>query len=164
MKKELTIVVLCLVGAVLVAAFWGGYRDAKQMGQVTTNDHPTHGAIYFDDELVPADPLIVGRWVNCDNPKWHKVYYDDYDEEQCFYWGKEWDESEDIYEEDLDYHGNGWFHWDKRDDIFREFATMSVRNVPIRREYQITLSTQDSLIYREPEHENVVFRFVKINN
>ena len=128
---------------------------------VATNDHATHGAVVFEEGIPSADPMMVGKWQNTANRGWYKVYYDDYDEEEQLYWGKEWDETEDVQEEDLDYHGNGWFRWEKRGDILREYATMSTRDVPIHRGYTIQKLTSDSIIYYETDRRNIVFRFAR---
>ena len=160
--KTPAILLLCAVACTLAAAFVGGFQEGRiRQGKVVTNDHPTQGAVYFVDEVPPADPLIVGRWTCTANPQWHKVYYDDFDEEECLYWGKEWDEKEDVLEEDLDYHGNGWFRWEKKGDQLHEYATMSIRSVPIHHAYDILVSTTDSLIYREPDYKKNVYRFGK---
>ena len=92
-------------------------------------------------------------------PQWYKVYYDDYDEEEHLFWGKEWDESDNVEEEDLNYHGNGWFRWEKSDNILREYATMDARDVPIYHGYRIHFSSADSLAYSEIGHKRSLFRF-----
>lgn len=162
--------VLWIVSAVAVAiAVAAGVaciimlRRAKQeqKAHISTNDYSTNSTIYYSGELPPADPMMVGKWHNIQNPQWHKVYYDDYDEDEKLFWGKEWDEADDVYEEDLDYHGNGWFRWEKKDNVLREYATMSTRDVPIHRGYTIRKLTSDSLIYYEMGYKNVIFRFVR---
>ena len=161
--KRNHILILCLCCAAVLAAAVGTWRYIKTHPKehVVVNTHPTDAPLFFDDSIPPADPLIVGKWSNTENPKWFKVYYDDYDEEQCLYWGKEWDESEDVLETDLRYHGNGWFRWKKQDGFIHEFATMDYRDVPIHRGYKIILSTQDSLVYFEAERKAPALRFAR---
>jgi hypothetical protein len=165
MNRKRLIILLAVLGAVTVAAVvaWQVYRVYYPKEEQNVNTHPTDAGLFFDDSTPPADPLIVGHWTNSANPGWHKVYYDDYDEEQCQYWGKEWDESEDVYEADLKYHGNGWFRWKKQDGMLHEFSTMDYRDVPIHRGYKITKSTADSLCYFEAERKSAVLRFAKRN-
>lgn len=164
-RKKLTII-LCCIGAVALASVigWQVYRIYYPEELENVNTHPTDAGLFFDQSTPPADTLIVGKWSNKDNPKWFKVYYDDYDEEQCLYWGKEWDENEDIFEEDLKYHGNGWFRWKKEDGMLHEFATMDYRDVPIHRGYKIVKSTEDSLSYFEAERKSAILRFGKVND
>ena len=162
--KALIISLVCVLAVVLAATIWYVTREEPTEdpeGEIITNDHPTQGAVYFEDEIPPADTMIVGRWSNCANPKWHKVYYDDFDEEEKLYWGKEWDEREDVLEEDLDYHGNGWFRWEKKGNMLHEYSTMSMRSVPIHRMYNLILSSTDSMIYNEPDYTDVVYTFAK---
>ena len=161
-KASILIAIACVAAIAVAATVWYVTREQDhEEGEIITNDHPTHGAVYFEDETPTADPLIVGRWCNSTNPSWHKVYYDDYDEEERLFWGKEWDEHEDVLEEDLDYHGNGWFRWEKKGNKLYEYSTMSLRSVPIRREYALLVSTPDSMIYNEPDHTETVYTFAK---
>ena len=134
------------------------------VAHMITNTHMTdrvHVA-QLEDGVPVADSLIVGKWQNKDNPYWYKVYYDDFDEEQKLFWGKEWDESEDVLEEDLNYHGNGWFRWEKRGKVLYECATMDVRDVPIHRFYTIKRNNADSLIYFNPDNKKVMCRFGRV--
>lgn len=117
---------------------------------------------YAEFDIPHADSLIVGKWQNTGNPQWYKVYYDDFDEEQRMFWGKEWNESEDVTEEDLNYHGNGWFRWEKNGKALREYATMDARDIPALNTYMILSSSADSLVYREKEYKKIIYRFVKV--
>lgn len=149
MKKQTIIFLICiaLVGAAIGAAYYLSVREEPlteqpqageeaQEGELE-NEHKTNSVIYFEGEVPPADALMVGRWKNMDNAGWHKVYYDD-DDGEGHYWGKEWDETEDVLEEDLSFHGNGWFRWTKSNDTLYEFSTMDFRDVPIAHIYYIT--------------------------
>lgn len=160
-KHLIIILVSCAVAAVAATAVWY-YLRPKQEKEKQENLNEilaTDGIGYAEEEIVHADPLMVGRWQNTANPQWHKVYYDDFDEDERLFWGKEWDESEDVLEEDLNYHGNGWFRWEKKGNTLHEYATMDVRDVPIHRAYTIRALTDDSLVYSEPDYKNAVYRF-----
>lgn len=153
-KQTLLALASCLCALSVVAwGFWD-YRKTHPKERVVVHTHPTAAPLFFDDSIPPADPLIVGRWTNTANPQWHKVYLDDYDEEMHLYWGKEWDEAEDVLETDLLYHGNGWFRWKKQDGVLHEFATMDYRDVPIHHGYRILLSDADSLVYYDTYSES----------
>ncbi len=135
----------------------GQHTEEDTVAQMITNTHITDRVhiAQLEDGVPVADSLIVGKWRNKDNPNWYKVYYDDYDEEQKLFWGKEWDESEEVFEEDLNYHGNGWFRWVKRGNILYECATMDACDVPIHRFYTIKNINANSLVYFEPDHKKV---------
>lgn len=158
MNKQLAIflVGVALEAAAIGAALWIDYTLQPQEPQTeqpqgvsetpeatpageeeTENEHTTNVIGFFEGEMPPADPLMVGRWKSLENAGWHKVYYDD-DDGEGHYWGKEWDESEDVLEEDLGYHGNGWFRWTKSNDTLVEYSTMDFRDVPIAHIYLIT--------------------------
>jgi hypothetical protein len=113
-------------------------------------------------EIPHADSLIAGKWQNAANPCWYKLYIDDYDDETGMFWGKEWNENEDVFEEDLNYHGNGWFRWEKKGKVLYEYATMDVRDVPIAKLYSLMISTTDSLVYCEQDYKKNVFCFTRV--
>lgn len=166
MKRRNTIILMSCLIAVAAAAVVAWYmwkeKSKIEQGEIITNDHPTHGAIYFTDGTPQADSLLIGKWQNSDNPQWYKVYYDDYDEEEGLFWGKEWDESEDVFEEDMNYHGNGWFRWEKKGNSIREFATMDACDVPIAKLYTVLFSSADSLAYCEQARKKRCFCFTRV--
>ena len=159
-RKHLVILLLCCTAVVVAAAVWFGiyYSQREKESDMLSTD----SAGYAEDEIPHADPLIVGKWRNTDNPHWYKVYYDDFDEDEQLFWGKEWDESEDVHEEDLNYHGNGWFRWEKKGKELHEYATMDVRDIPIAKLYTLLFSTQDSLAYYQNNHKNSCFHFARV--
>ena len=163
MTRKAYIVLFLLLAAIGIAAFWAGYREAT-LHPASYTVHPTStdavGAV--EAEIPHADPAIVGRWVNADNPQWLKVYLDDFDEEQQLFWGKEWNEDEDVFEYDLTYHGNGWFRWTKEGDILREYATMDARDVPIHRAYVIHPTHSDSLAYHDIDYKKRIYSFSRL--
>lgn len=162
-SKRTIIISFSILAAVAIATTVVWYRsrqESQPQENVVLNDHPTDGA-YYECDIPSADPLIVGRWTNTSNPQWHKVYYDDYDEEAEMFWGKEWNEADDVQEEDLRYHGNGWFRWNKKGKELREFSTTDVKDMSIARIYVLQLSSSDSLVYYERDYKRDIFRFAK---
>ena len=174
MKKPTVILLLCIamvcaaIGAALLLK--GGEESTteqpaaqepeEQAGEnEIENEHKTNAIIYFEGEVPPADPLMVGRWKNMDNAGWHKVYYDD-DDGEGHYWGKEWDTNEDVMEEDLSYHGNGWFRWDKNKDTLREYATMDFRDVPIAHTFIVTVVDSCNISLKETNRRST-YHFTK---
>lgn len=155
--KKILVILLCLVVVAAVAVVWYGvyHKQQAQENEMLSTD----GDGYAEEEIPHADPLMVGKWQSTTNPHWYKVYYDDYDEDEHLFWGKEWNEAEEVFEEDLNYHGNGWFRWEKKGKTLREYATMDARDVPIHRVYTVRVLTTDSLVYFEPDYKHVIFRF-----
>jgi len=138
------------------------YADRIQEG-IEENRSGTNSIGFAEFDIPHADSLIVGRWQNTDNPKWYKVYYDDCDDDYRLFWGKEWDESDDVLESDLHFHGNGWFRWDKEEMVLHEYATMDSRDVPIHHSFVILVSSPDSLVYYDNSYRQIVYSFVKVH-
>lgn len=157
-RKQLIITLLCI--AVVAAAVGTGIY--LHTGAKSNKIQSTDSVGFAEEEIPHADPLIVGKWQNTANPHWFKVYYDDFDEDERLFWGKEWDENEDVQEEDLIYHGNGWFRWRKNGNQLQEFHTMDAQDVPIPKQYTLVHSEFDSLVYRENKHNKNVFRFTHV--
>ena len=158
MTRRQLIILLSCVSVMLVAGIGYGiyqHRSHGKENKILTTD----GAGYAVEEVPHADPNIVGKWRNSENPGWYKVYYDDYDEDARLFWGKEWDESDDVLEEDLNYHGNGWFQWEKKGKELHEYATMDARSVSIHKGYKLLLSTPDTLVYCEIDYTHILFHF-----
>lgn len=159
MKKRWIILLICVAVAVLATAIWLVIYFAEPRSSVFHNQHSTDD--YMVAEVPHADPLIAGRWHNVNNPQWHKVYYDDFDEDEQLFWGKEWDEADSVQEDDLRFHGNGWFRWEKKGKYLYEYATMDICDVPIPHIYKIRWTTTDSLVYFEKDHKTNIFRFAR---
>ena len=158
------IILICSYIAVVTAAisaavYYLQHHDKEEEVQITENDFTTNTRRTYEDENPVADPALVGRWENADNPQWHKMYLDDYDDNGWF-WGKEWDESQDVYEEDLVYHGNGWFRWHKEKGVLTEVSTMDMRDVAIPKQWNIRIfADNDSLSLTDiiPPHRSCKF-------
>ena len=167
-RKGYIIIGLCLLAAAITAAavwYFVSREEEPQEGQegqegMIINEHPTDGPGYYEDDMPHADPLIVGKWQSTNKKGWYKVYYDDYDEDTQKFWGKEWDEGEDVQEEDLNYHGNGWFRWEKKRHVLHEYSTMDAQDVPIHRKYEIQFVSTDSIAFCETDY-NILYQFKK---
>ena len=157
-RKKIVVISLFLVVVATAAVVWYGVYNKQKAHE--NEMLSTDGAGYAEEEIPLADPLIVGKWHSSSNPHWFKVYYDDYDEDARLFWGKEWNEDDDVLEEDLNYHGNGWFRWEKKDNVLREYATMDNREVPIHRAYVLhslrarnPSPVTDSLVYHDMDYK-----------
>ena len=158
-RRKLYFILVCIVAGFGLAAFWTGFR--RTAARSTGNVMPTDTQITIDKrtDIPPADPAIVGHWISSDKPGWHKVYYDDYDENQQLFWGKEWDEADDVHEYDLLFHGNGWFRWQRYGNLIREYATMDNQDIPIHHAFVIEVSFPDSLVYHDHQYKRIVYHF-----
>ncbi len=105
-------------------------------------------SIFSAAEDEEYDTLLIGHWQCVDHPTWHKVYTDEYSG-NGYYWGKEWDEAEDVNEDDLVDYGNGWFEWkmDKNDVLELATTDMTESRVPFI--YTIKKLSDKDLIYVE---------------
>ena len=159
-RRQLILFVSC-ISVILIAGV--GYGIYSHRSQEKENKILSTDAGYAEEEITHADSAIVGKWRNAENPGWYKVYYDDFDEDAHMFWGKEWNEAEDVVEEDLIYHGNGWFHWEKKDGELHEYATMDMRDMPIHNGYILLLSTPDSLVYCQQGHRHLTSHFSRVN-
>lgn len=149
------ILILCALAALIAAAvavLLLIIPNSRQQSGPSTND-----VYYYDNGTPVADPDIVGTWRNADNPQWYKVYYDDY-EGDGYFWGKMWDEAEDVYEEDLTYHGNGWFLWRKEGKELKELHQMDLGNASVPKIWRLK-TKPDSLLLFLPDQKKVCDRF-----
>lgn len=146
MKRKAFLIFSCAV--FVLAAAIGAAIFFSQTREKSNDILSTEGAGYAEEDIPHADPAIVGKWQNTANPQWFKVYYDDYDDEGYF-WGKEWDEAENVMEEDLNYHGNGWFRWCKQGKELQELHAMDITETIIPKIYQKLRSSNDSLLLKE---------------
>ena len=156
-KKRIIFILLSLVGLLAVAAVVYVLLVLPKHSQTTIDPYATNDNYVFEVDAPPADPAMVGKWQNSDNPQWYKVYYDDYDGDG-YYWGKEWNEDEDVFEEDLQYHGNGWYRWRRDGKQLVELHTMDMRDVPIAKQWRVK-TEKDSLVLFEPEQRKQYYSF-----
>ena len=136
----LCVALVVLAGAVTIVHFVVPGSRMDVVGRFTNDVY------YYDDGSPAADPAIVGTWQNAENPKWFKVYYDDYDGDG-YYWGKEWDESDDVFEEDLNYHGNGWFRWRKEGKNLREEHQMEIGSAIVPKTWRVKTKSDSLLLF-----------------
>ena len=155
-NKAIWVVLLLVAVAAAGAVTWYVLRDEQpaqeqpeqdevETGVTTSDGFSTDAVIFMEDEMPEADPMIVGN---------------DYDEDEQLFWGKEWDESEDVLEEDLKYHGNGWFRWEKKGKELCEYSTMDYRDVPIAKIYEITYLDSTTIAYHEKSRRQP-YRFTR---
>lgn len=113
-----------------------------------------------DTGQVGSEAKLFGRWQNNQDPTNYRVYYStkvtdvEYLEQTGqtktdeFYWGKEWTESEGVYETDLVEHGNGWYMWRKVTTDLLELYTMDNHGSVIDRTYTLTILNDSVLSFK----------------
>ena len=91
-------------------------------------------------------------------------------DEAKYLYGREWDESEDVFEQDLldflekyDIHGNGWFKYlfETTGDL-TEIHLMDNGGAEIPKIYVVSKLTSTDLEYYEKDRKNIKFHFDKI--
>lgn len=157
MKRAVSIcIIICLIGAAALGMYYlfsaphpVVEEDTKESVEVeasvvkqTSDSETIEGDVLvapdgtnarraeMEQEIV-ADPRVVGKWCEADMPTHYRVYYDDACDEEGFFWAKEWNEDDDVYEEDLIYHGNGWFKWKMNKHHFIEIHIGDQNNLQV---------------------------------
>ena len=160
MKSRLT-VFFTLLGCLAIAGAVVGVIIITQQPKLhdvsISDEEGTNNLVVFEDGHV-ADTMMVGKWTSDNNPKWYKVYYDDYAGDD-FFWGKEWNEAEDVLEEDLRFHGNGWFKWRKKGNELLEVAMQDQGVGEVPHEYLVQDNTDSLLTVAEKSHRMRSLRF-----
>ena len=90
---------------------------------------------------------LQGLWLE-DGTKHYVRFTTDPADETGYFWGCEWDEADDVYEEDLVYHGNGWFKYNLTQDQLLEVHRMDNDWADIPKHYvMVTLSASKMTFY-----------------
>ena len=91
---------------------------------------------------------LKGTWTEENNPLCYWVYTLDADSLGENYWGKTWDESEDVYESDvdLDFHGNGWFKWNISNNTLTQYQMANIKVLKIKMIYTIKSCNSTTLV------------------
>ncbi len=84
-------------------------------------------------------------------------------DEAGYLYGREWDEAEDIHEEDLLPHGNGWFKYlFETNGNLTEIHLMDNGGAEIPKVYIVSKLTSTTLEYYEKDHKSISFSFQKM--
>lgn len=85
-------------------------------------------------------------------------------DEAKYLYGREWDEAEDVYEEDLKPYGNGWFKYlfETTGRNLTEIHLMDNGGAEIPKVYVVTKLTNTDLEYYEKDNKNIKFSFSKV--
>lgn len=84
-------------------------------------------------------------------------------DEQKYLYGREWDEAEEVYEEDLKPYGNGWFKYlFETTGSLTEIHLMDNGGAEIPKVYVVSKLTSTELEYYEKDRKNNKFAFSKV--
>ena len=107
----------------------------------------------------PSD--LNGTWTEEANPLCYWVYSLTKDDSGDYYWGKTWDEAEDVYESDLEYHGNGWFKWNITDNNLVQLHMMNISEATVPKTYTVTSCTSSKLVLKDTYGTSTTYKKVK---
>lgn len=80
-----------------------------------------------------------------------------------FFYGREWDEGDDVYEEDLKPYGNGWFKYQfQSTGDLKEIHLMDNGGAEIPKIYVVSKLTGTELEYYDKERKQLTFSFERI--
>lgn len=107
---------------------------------------------------------LQGLWLeNGDTIVGHYVRFtEDVSDEAGYYWGCEWTEEEDVHEEDLVFHGNGWFKYSFKSAELIEIHKMDYDWADIPKVYTVSALTDSELKYYEKDRTSNKFSFTKV--
>lgn len=105
---------------------------------------------------------LQGLWE--ENGTQHYVRFtNEQSDETGYLYGREWDEAEEVYEEDLVYHGNGWFKYEfKTTGDLTEIHLMDNGGAELPKVYVVSTLTSSQLSYYEKDHTSNKFNFSKV--
>ena len=105
---------------------------------------------------------LQGLWVENNTQHFVRFTTEQSDEPKYFY-GREWDEAEDVFEEDLTPYGNGWFkYWFETNGGLHELHLMDNDGAVIPKEYIVSVLTDTKLEYYEKDNKNRKSAFNKV--
>ena len=109
---------------------------------------------------------LIGTWQRTStlgegNEVW--VYQADKDNTGAYYWGKTWDEGDDVTESDVDadYHGNGWFKWQIENTDLTQIHMLTVSEAGVPKTYTVTYLDANTLKYKDSFKKEYTFTKVK---
>lgn len=138
MKKIYLAMLIALVGL----AFTGCQQEKQQEG------------FYLGD--------LQGLWQE-DGTKHYVRFTTESADMTGYFWGKQWDEDEKIYEDRLVYHGNGWFKYQLSEKgKLVEIHVMDNDGGLIPKTYIVTTLTNSRMVYYEEGYKNLKEYYNKV--
>lgn len=107
------------------------------------------------------EDLLIGKWHNDANPQEYWIYTTETDDTGSYQYGKTWDESEDVFENDLTPYGNGWFKWQLIQSDLTQLHLMDNGGAEIPKVYTVTYLDNNTLTYKDNFNKSYSFSKVK---
>ena len=126
MKQRIVLSVLAVVAIAMTACF--GRPNPEEV------------------EFKQAD--LLGLWQE-QNTEVFVRFTNEADESGEYHYGREWDESEDVFESDLQPYGNGWFKYKLVKSDLTEIHLMDNGGADIPKVYQVLKLTAGELQYKD---------------
>ena len=117
-------------------------------------------------EEVFDEANLFGKWIKDDATGLDSVpvefvrFTDELDPTGEYKYGRQWNVSEDIYEEDLKPYGNGWFKYKLVNSKLTEIHLMDNGGADVPKIYTVLQLTDDVLKYKD--NRGVITTFVKV--
>ena len=117
-------------------------------------------------EEVFDEANLLGKWIKDDATGLDSVpvefvrFTDELDPTREYKYGRQWNVSEDIYEEDLKPYGNGWFKYKLVNSKLTEIHLMDNGGADVPKIYTVLQLTDDVLKYKD--NRGVITTFVKV--
>lgn len=149
MLTKKTKIQVCILCCCLLLAFAIGVYVIMHLDSMSTAVCVPDDGFHTDETMFfVADTLLLGKWQHSVDTTWYRIYtLEPAGDGYC--WGREWNTSEDIYEEDLLPYGNGWFKWKKEEQAVIEFQMTDIQGAVIPYEYKVLKLDVDQLHYKE---------------
>ena len=127
MKQRIVLSVLAVVAIAMTACFGPGPNPEEV-------------------EFKQAD--LLGLWQE-QNTEVFVRFTNEADESGEYHYGREWDESEDVFESDLKPYGNGWFKYKLKQSDLTEIHLMDNGGAELPKVYVVTKLTAGNLEYKD---------------
>jgi len=101
-----------------------------------------------EPEVVFEEANLLGLWQETNTEAFVR-FTAERDETGEYKYGREWDESEDIFESDLQPYGNGWFKYKLVQNDLTEIHLMDNGGAEIPKVYVVTKLTDTELRYKD---------------
>ncbi len=116
------------------------------------------GGMFNKPDYTAAD--LSGTWVE-EYTLCYWVYSLEKDDSGDNYWGKTWDESDDVFETDLEWHGNGWFKWNIANNKLTQLHVMEIGSALVPKTYTVTSCNETTLVLKDTYGNQTTYKKVK---
>ncbi len=117
------------------------------------------------DDKEPSWQLssLQALWQENDTQHFVRFTTEQVKDEPLYQYGREWNEAEEVYEEDLLPYGNGWFKYQfESNGGLHELHLMDNDGGEIPKEYIVSKLTDTELEYYEKNYKSHTYSFTKV--